>query len=458
MIFIFVSLVLHRFPETTSYLVLLLVILLSSESYAGVYIPTLSKEVLDNTSIHLVGIAVGDPCTDNTAQADSMDALWYGYKYGLVDEQTYDVLWNQCEIRSPNLMTRGGKHLVAAELNKLILKKKQMLTAASKENGGELKESDINKELRTYAEELWMDLKVQTKRNRHNHEHQGESDECKIAQRKFLISTSAGLSQGWSDLFIDDYSLFAPVSNKEDEEMANYMMRADVRKALHVEDAPTQTWPEADVGFDYTKEYDACNEEVEEGAWSMINFYQDIVPRLKIAWIYNGDTDPCVSYEGTRTAVKRIGFNELDGGSYRPWFYNHTAASVEVLVAKAPLYGPDLLAQDMGPQFAGEVANYENNLAFLTFHGSGHMVPQFRPQSALKMVEKLLNFEDLAPLLPKNQTLASMSLEDYEQEMDRWTKSAQTWPYVKEGPSQISASKKGEKVWAEVVPQVTTTK
>ena len=35
---------------------------ISGESYAGVYIPTLSKEVLDNApEINLVGITVGDP-------------------------------------------------------------------------------------------------------------------------------------------------------------------------------------------------------------------------------------------------------------------------------------------------------------------------------------------------------------------------------------------------------------
>jgi cathepsin A (carboxypeptidase C) len=35
------------------------------ESYAGVYIPTLTKEILDYTDINMKGIAVGDPCTDN---------------------------------------------------------------------------------------------------------------------------------------------------------------------------------------------------------------------------------------------------------------------------------------------------------------------------------------------------------------------------------------------------------
>jgi cathepsin A (carboxypeptidase C) len=52
---------------------------ITGESYAGVYIPTLTKEILDHPSskglINLKGVAVGDPCTDNDAQKDSMDPL-----------------------------------------------------------------------------------------------------------------------------------------------------------------------------------------------------------------------------------------------------------------------------------------------------------------------------------------------------------------------------------------------
>merc|ERR1712166_1210760 len=41
---------------------------ISGESYAGVYIPTLAKEILDNApEINIKGIAVGDPCTDSAS-------------------------------------------------------------------------------------------------------------------------------------------------------------------------------------------------------------------------------------------------------------------------------------------------------------------------------------------------------------------------------------------------------
>lgn len=267
---------------------------ITGESYAGVYIPTLTKEILDNASdkIKLTGIAVGDPCTDNAAQRDSMDSLWYGYKYGLVDEQLYDLLWNQCNVRVPNLMTMGGKDLVAAHLNRLVKQKQEDLLL-----DGTNDMDYIQSQLQEYAQTLLDDIQMGRRSASDDDDAYNKLDddgfdkdkeECHVAHRKFLFSSSAGLSQGWNDLFIDDYSLFAPVSNQEDIDMGAYMMRDDVRKALHVEECPSTTWPYNEkVGFDYTKEYDACNEHVKDQR-SMIDFYKDIVPRLKIAWVYNG--------------------------------------------------------------------------------------------------------------------------------------------------------------------------
>jgi carboxypeptidase C (cathepsin A) len=57
---------------------------ITGESYAGVYIPTLAKELLEDPAakdaVPLKGIAVGDPCTDDTLQNQSMDKLWYSNK------------------------------------------------------------------------------------------------------------------------------------------------------------------------------------------------------------------------------------------------------------------------------------------------------------------------------------------------------------------------------------------
>ena len=259
---------------------------ITGESYAGVYIPTLANEILTNgeNKVPLKGIAVGDPCTDNDAQADSMDSLWYGHKYGLVDDDVYDLLWNRCDIRTPNLLS--SKH---GSLDMLRMKWNRQLM-----------ELDDLTERRQKALSLFNDL-VSYKEASQNGERnsdvgqtgQDDEDKCKLAYRKFLISSSGGLSQSWRDLYIDDYSLFSPIDNGEDDAMEIYMMRADVKAALHVEKSPTETWPYASQGFRYEKEYDACN-------WgknvkikkSMIDFYKEIVPQLDRTWVYNGGEFP----------------------------------------------------------------------------------------------------------------------------------------------------------------------
>ena len=77
-----------------------------------------------------------------------------------------------------------------------------------------------------------------------------------------------------------------------------------------------------------------------------------------------------------------------------------------------------------------EEKSYDHNLSFLTFHGSGHMVPQFRPQAALHMLEKLIKRQSLSPLMPSNQTLASLSNSEFKDVVDAWTEKARGAPFV----------------------------
>jgi hypothetical protein len=81
----------------------------------------------------------------------------------------------------------------------------------------------------------------------------------------------------------------------------------------------------------YKGSYDACNGPTPPGTPSMIEFYREIAPKLRRTFVFNGDSDPCVSYEGTRTAIERVGFKVTPGGVYRPWFFNAAAASRDFL-------------------------------------------------------------------------------------------------------------------------------
>lgn len=358
---------------------------ITGESYAGVYIPTLTYEVLEFApEIKMTGIAVGDPCTDTKHQQDSMDMLWYGHKNGLVPDDDFDFLWNNCSHRSPSFLARG-----------------------------------------TWRREAGRWATVSQLKSRLN-----DDPKCLVAMRRFQATTSRGISQSWNHAYINELDIIedsAPfdwnIPGSENYYQSQWMMRDDVRRALHVEDSPAKAWPGPPDGWSYQSDYSACNN-APEGTPSMIDFYRKIAPKLTTTIVFNGDADPCVSYEGTRNAIRDVGFPVIPGGEYRPWFYDHRAADIQTIKEKPNLFGPNLHLLDAGAQFGGQVVNYENNLTFATVHGSGHMVPQFRPQAAERLLSRLLSGERFAPLLPTGAEYQAMSDDEFDASVEKWTQAA----------------------------------
>jgi len=362
---------------------------ITGESYAGVYVPTLTRELLVNApEVHIKGIAVGDPCTDFKSQRESMDMLWYAHKHGFVPDGDFDFLWNNCSQRVPSFLAQGRWRREVGRW-----------AAPPASPTMPLRDSDLEAK-------------------------------CKLASRHFIATTSRGISQSWKGAYINELDLFTDAAALDwsipgtlDYYTAQWMNRPDVRAALHVESSPTKEWPGPPAGWEYTSSYSACND-APAGTPSMIDFYREIAPKLVTTIVFNGDIDPCVSYEGTRVAIEKVGFAVLPGGHYRPWFYDKKAAEPKFLEEKPSLFGPDLELHDAGPQFGGHVVSYAHNLSFATVHGSGHMVPQFQPQAAERLLQSLLSGVALAPPLPTDQELGAMSESDFDAAVERWTEAA----------------------------------
>ena len=89
--------------------------------------------------------------------------------------------------------------------------------------------------------------------------------------------------------------------------MTEYMNRDDVKRALHVEETPIDHWPFPKQGFDYTKEYNACNwqSHILFPNVSMVDIYMDIVPQLDRTWIYNGNT-VCLDGVSSRSCLLNL--------------------------------------------------------------------------------------------------------------------------------------------------------
>jgi len=312
-----------------------------------------------------------------------MDMIWYAHKYGLLLDADFKLLWETCRVRQPSFLSRG-----------------QWLR-----EGGR-----------------WASAPPAPSANG------AATPQCVAAQRRFLIASSRAFSQEWPLAFVNDLTLYGPAAvvgwdqpGSLNYMTAKWMMSAEVRRALHVDSAPASSWPGPSDKWSYTSNYAACNSAAPEGAPSMVDFYRKIAPRLKRTIVFNGDTDPCVSYEGTRTALEQVGFAALEGHQYRPWFYDHQEAVLSTLREKPDLFGPDLGLSPSGPQMGGHVVDYEHNLSFVTVHGSGHMVPQFRPQAAEMLLRRLLSGEPFAPPLPTDAELAAMTDDAFDSILDAWT-------------------------------------
>ena len=213
---------------------------ITGESYAGVYIPTLTAELLEHApEVGLKGIAVGDPCTDNESQADSMDMLWYAHKHGFVPDTDFDFLWNNCSHRQPSRLSLGSWRRKRGRWARSVPKPPRVARDPSLEA------------------------------------------KCRTAVRRFLATTSRGISQSWPAAYINelDFMVDAAAFDWDVPGTLNYytaqwMNRADVRDALHVGGSPVHEWPGPAPDWQYTKSYAACNDRAPPGTASMVDFYR----------------------------------------------------------------------------------------------------------------------------------------------------------------------------------------
>jgi serine carboxypeptidase-like clade 1 len=103
--------------------------------------------------------------------------------------------------------------------------------------------------------------------------------------------------------------------------------------------------------------------------------YAELAKKYRVV-IYSGDVDACVPFVGTEEWTSALAFPVVE--EWRPWLAG-TAQNASARIA------------------AGYVTTYaaapNHNFSFITIKGAGHMVPQFKPVSALQFIERFFHNE-----------------------------------------------------------------
>lgn len=143
-----------------------------------------------------------------------------------------------------------------------------------------------------------------------------------------------------------------------DQAFFDWVMMPQVKKALHV--APDANFFSGDngIGFTYTPSEP-----------DLMPFYHRVVNETDLrVLVYNGDTDPAINSFTAQNWTSHLGIPETE--AWRPWTVD-------------------------GKQYiGGYVTRYANNFDFLTVRGAGHMVPQHKPRVTFEFLSKWLRNEE----------------------------------------------------------------
>ena len=305
---------------------------ISGESYAGVYIPYLTIEILNSTSeINLKGILIGNPLTYFPTDAER-SVVEFGYSHGIISKESFEDFENKCyhlplegiynsnknnnTINDNEIEPRNVSHK-CNEIRQTISNCFQGL-----DNYGVYRPCPqgkyINQDKLSYKYSILQNLKNFKKQNKKNSNKKIKNEE--------------------EELEIDILQGYCDSDNAIDILLNNNTIKKKL--AVNVE----KNWTQCS-NINYTLH-------------ESISFYEQFLPeykdKLKV-WIMSGDTDAVLPTLGTLRWIKHLNSSvSSDWEQYR----------------------------DENNQVCGMKISYENGLTLITAKGAGHMIPQDKPKIA----------------------------------------------------------------------------
>lgn len=305
---------------------------ISGESYAGVYVPTLSSEVVKGLDagvkpvLNFKGYMVGNGVADTIFDGNALVPFAHGM--GLISEELFQKVSNECRGSYYNPTSESCEQLVSKVdqdvdgLNIYDILEPCYHGPDTGVNAGHLRLPSSFRKLGETERPLPVRKRIF-----------GRAWPLRAPVRDGIVPTWPQLANSGNVPCINDEVATLWLNNKE------------VRKALHAEE-------ESVAG-----RWVLCTDRIyfNHDAGSMIKYHKNLTSRGYRALIYSGDHDMCVPYTGSEAWTRSLGYKIID--EWRQWTCNG--------------------------QVSGYLQGYDNNLTFLTIKGAGHTVPEYKPREAL---------------------------------------------------------------------------
>ena len=346
------------------------------ESYAGIYIPEIVKQILaynknienksdifkkkkssaekskesvkdnnlnSNQKVNLVGFGVGDACTPPAVCGGPGNDYWqieFLYGKGAFSNKLYEEIQSKC--------------------SKDALIDKSIRSQDCQNSINKIDEEVGGYWVYAYYDECWYENDIRRRQRRRNRKLSSSSKPLSFHQHhseEYMPMTMLKADEDFYDQYlplnpnrvIPKYGYACGGTGVMNE----YLDLSQVKAALNLPDSAEFFQCDNGEGFDY----DITEKD-------LISWYKEVLSspdnNLKIM-VYNGDTDPAINAFVAQNWTRNLGFDEIEGG-WRPWTTDN--------------------CQRMG----GYITRYENNFDFVQIKGSGHMVPEFKGQAALEML------------------------------------------------------------------------
>uniref|UniRef100_M4AD45 Carboxypeptidase n=1 Tax=Xiphophorus maculatus TaxID=8083 RepID=M4AD45_XIPMA len=301
---------------------------LTGESYGGIYIPTLAERVMEDSSLNLQGVAVGNGMSSYELNDNSL--VYFAYYHGLLGSQLWAELQMYC--------CSGGKCDFHNNQNPNCTEKLSDVQTILYSSG-----------LNIYN--LYAPCAGGVP-------HRFSVDHGQLVVRDMgNIFINHQETRQWNQVLAAVHlsvRLDPPCTNSTPSSL--YLNNAYVKKALHISpDALDWAICSSEVNLMYGRLYMDVRKQ-----------YLKLLSALKYrVLVYNGDVDMACNFMGDEWFVESL--QQQVEVQRRPWVYD----------------GLD------GHQIGGFVKEFDN-IAFLTVKGSGHMVPTDKPVAAFTMFTRFI--------------------------------------------------------------------